>query len=261
MPLRLAVFDFDQTLSCAHVYYALAHGQRVGSIATPQPFALTERGQLVRLAQLDELPEFRRYGGFALTAFGGPERVATLKMLFQDLHANGVDCIVCSRGMVGPIRRCLFQVGLLECFSNVYANVGGSTHVTPFDRSLPQGAEGGDARFLGTSTNAGWGSKAQLIRRLMQERRIPGTDAVFIDDDPNEIRGCLGLCQTIQVAPPEGIQESQLAQLRALLPSQAASPNGERLPIGRTKGYLAQASRSASLKNEGCSSFISCTVQ
>jgi len=57
MPLQVAVFDFDLTLSACHLYYSLSGGD--GGIQVPPPHAETEKGQLARLLELDASPDFR----------------------------------------------------------------------------------------------------------------------------------------------------------------------------------------------------------
>jgi len=214
MPTRLAVFDFDRTLSCCHVFAALSGGD--GGLPVPPPYARTERGQLARLAELDALPEYRTLGGFALAAFGGPERVAQLRALLDDLHAAGVECVICSKGFVGPLRRCLEQVGLLRHFTQVFGNTGGAGP-TEYDASVPPQALAGSARLLGTPANTGWGSKPQLVAKCLRERGLQGRDAVFIDDTPSEVAGVQSVCATIQVHPPRGMGAREFELLRRWL--------------------------------------------
>lgn len=203
------------------MYYALSGGD--GGILVPAPHARTEVGQLVRVAELDALPEFRTQGGFAMAAFGGPGRVSELQALLEDLRGAGVDCVVCSRGLVGPIRRCLDKVSLLGYFSQVYANIGGA-NPTDFDRRAQRAGPGSEARYMGSAANSGWGSKAHLVARCLREKGLRGDDAIFVDDTPAEIANVRGTCATIQVDPPHGMGERELALLRRLLP--AGRPGG-----------------------------------
>lgn len=220
--LKLAVFDFDQTLSACHVYYALSGGD--GGLPVPPPYARSERGQLARIAELDGLPEFASCGGFSAVAFGGQDRIAKLQSVFEELRAAGVECIVCSRGLVGPIRRCLDQVGLLWYFKEVYANAGPGDDGTEYDLRLPPGFPSGtDARFLGSSVNTGWGSKGRLVARLLRERGLSQHEAVFVDDTASEIDNVRGVCHTIHVQPPQGMGPRDFDQLRRLL---ATNPGG-----------------------------------
>jgi len=215
MPLKLAIFDFDQTLSTCHVYYALSGGD--GGVWVPPPYARTESGQLARLAELDDQPEFVAQGGFAYSAFGGTERVEQLKTFMEELRSSGVECIVCSRGLVGPIQRCLDKVGLLGFFKQIFANVGNGTNPTEYDLHLPLGAPGADARYLGGAANSGWGSKRSLIAKCLLERGLQSNEAVFVDDTPLEVDSARGTCAIVQVQPPAGMGLREFELLRQLM--------------------------------------------
>ncbi|CAE8706199.1 unnamed protein product, partial [Polarella glacialis] len=115
MPVRLAIFDFDCTLSAFHIYNALAGGTEGWQL--PPPHARTEAGQLALISELDQKPELQQHGGFATAAFGGSARVAQIASLLDQLARAGVECIICSRGLVGPVRKCLDQLRLLHYFS------------------------------------------------------------------------------------------------------------------------------------------------
>eukprot|EP00435_Cladocopium_sp_Y103_P071563 s737_g37.t2 len=171
MPLRLVVFDFvrdsgkaicdrlqtaatlpeplwfdaDQTLSVVHVYNSIAGGREVWQL--PAPHACSEAGQLARIVSLDRHPQLQQQGGFAMAAFGGAERVQRLAGMLEQLRQAGVECIICSRGLVGPIQKLLDQLGLLRYFSEVYGNIGDAygqmRHVdgVKCDRALLEAAE------------------------------------------------------------------------------------------------------------------------
>lgn len=235
MTLQLVVFDFDLTLSSVHIFNAVAG---MGALqkadrcepsiaeipfATP-PFAKTERGQLARLAEMDARPEFQALVGFALAAFGGRGRVGQLNSLLTELRQRGVECIICTRGLVGPVRRCLEQLGMLGFFTKVYGNIGAHYGTTEYDVRLSASAIGSDSRFLGGLELAGWGSKQQLVARCLQERGLSGCDAVFIDDDPLEVRRVHHTCFTIQVESPSGMSQREIDVVRATVFGQQASP-------------------------------------
>mmetsp|Transcript_134908 Transcript_134908/g.419204 ORF Transcript_134908/g.419204 Transcript_134908/m.419204 type:complete len:302 (+) Transcript_134908:88-993(+) len=216
MPLRLAVFDFDQTLTTVHLFNALAGDEP--SWRLPPPHATTESGQLVRLSELEALPEFRSQGGLALAAFGGSERVSSLHGLLRQLTSAGVECIICSKGLVGPVRKCLDHVGLLAFFSKVYANVGGAYGSLLYDRQLPPGAVGQDSRYLGSPDLADWqNNKQALISRCLRERGLHGSEAVFVDDQPSEVESLRNVCPTVHVQSQRGIGPRELELLRSLL--------------------------------------------
>jgi hypothetical protein len=118
--LKLAVFDFDSTLSAFHVFASLAgcttyEGNR--KLEVPPPYARSERGQLLRLRALDADANWGP-GGFALKAFGGPSRVAQIGHMLKELRDHNVECVILSNGMEGPIRECLRQLNLLPLFQS-----------------------------------------------------------------------------------------------------------------------------------------------
>jgi len=214
MFLRLAVFDFDLTLSSVHVFNTLAGGNVSHGFAIPPPYAKTERGQLALLADIDARPEYRSQGGFALGSFGGEERVGHIAALLDEFGRTGIECIICTRGLVGPVRKCLEKLGLTRYFTKVYGNIGATYGATEYDLRLPP-ASGNDSRFLGGPELAGWGSKQQLISRCMRERNLSASDALFIDDDPSEVKSLLGVCVTVQVQSTRGIAQWEFDSLRA----------------------------------------------
>jgi len=197
------------------------------------------------LVELDSLPEFAARGGFAWTAFGGPERVSQLGALLEELRLAGTECLVCSRGLVGPVRRCLDKVGLLGHFTQVFANIGGasssaSVDATDFDRRVaaePTWLPEVEAQHLGSPADGAWGSKAQLMSRLLRERGLQGGEAVLIDDTASEVESARAICRTIQVQPPQGMGPRESPQgmgprefelLRRLLAGSPCSGPGPR---------------------------------
>jgi len=233
--LRLAVFDFDQTLSTCHLFHALVGGADGGGLRLPPPFAGTERGQLARLAELDELPEHRDTG-FAVVVFGGHERLAQLTSFLEELRHADVECVVCSRGIAAAIRRTLDRVGLLNYFSQVIARVT-TTQPTEYDSSLPRHLPAmEDLRYLSTPSSPRCGaSKGRIVSQLLRERGVDRSEAVFLDDTQAEIRNVQPVCHAIQVQPPGararglGLREFDLVRQLAGLPAPQA-PAPEHLP-------------------------------
>mmetsp|Transcript_40949 Transcript_40949/g.67812 ORF Transcript_40949/g.67812 Transcript_40949/m.67812 type:complete len:527 (-) Transcript_40949:44-1624(-) len=224
MPLRLVIFDFDLTLSTIHLFHALAGTARVPLQAPP--YAKTEWGQLARLLELDDSPQYQGQGGFSVAVLGGLERVATLQALLADLRAAGVEAIVCTRGFIGPVRKCLEFAGLLHFFSQVYGNIGDLNGTTDYDVSIPISILGADAHHLGAverSMEEAGRSKQKVVSRCLQERGLGPTDAVFVDDTWEEISNMQGTCLTIQVQPPHGIGQREITLLRGLLAGGASA--------------------------------------
>eukprot|EP00405_Crypthecodinium_cohnii_P053784 CAMPEP_0206602202 /NCGR_PEP_ID=MMETSP0325_2-20121206/47218_1 /ASSEMBLY_ACC=CAM_ASM_000347 /TAXON_ID=2866 /ORGANISM="Crypthecodinium cohnii, Strain Seligo" /LENGTH=553 /DNA_ID=CAMNT_0054114587 /DNA_START=139 /DNA_END=1797 /DNA_ORIENTATION=+ len=219
--LKLAVFDFDQTLSSCHLFHTLAGGD--GGIEVGPPFARTEAGQIAKLVELESDPQWEEQGGFNAAAFGGAQRVSELKMLLQELRASNVECVVCSRGLVGPIRRTLDKVGLLQCFTHIFANPSGP-NTTEYDVAKTEEGIGEDATYLAGEGYSRWGQvKGKLIAKLMKEKSVVHDEVVFVDDTLQEIQGAQGLCWLINVQPPTGsarpvgMREREYTLLRRLL--------------------------------------------
>jgi len=217
MPLRAAFFDFDLTLSTIHVFNSLSSG----ASSVPPPYAKTERGQLARIAELDQTPQYRGQGGFAMVIFGGPGRVQQLQQMLSQARASGVQCFVCTKGLVGPVRKCLDQVGLLQFFSKVYGNIGDTYGATDYDRSatvLPA-----DARFMGTPDSALVGSKQQLIGNYMRQYGLQPSECVFLDDTPDEVKSLQGVCATIQVNP-QGLSQKEFTEFGRMAAAAPLAP-------------------------------------
>lgn len=228
MPLQLAVFDYDLTLTTHHMFYALSGGE--SALHVPPPHARTERGQLARLLELDRQPGYQSQGGFAQIVFGTPDRVNMLRQVLEELRGQGVACVICSKSLVAPLQMCLDRVGLRAYFSAVFANVGEVYGATDYDQIFANAPQrlGQDARYLGNPSNAGWGSKRELVQRLMAERHLGYGDAVFVDDTEAEVRTVESLCTTIHVQA-HGIGAKECTLLRQLaygLRQPAQQPSG-----------------------------------
>jgi len=217
MPLQVAVFDFDLTLSACHLYYSLSGGD--GGIQVPPPHAETEKGQLARLLELDASPDFRSQGGFALVAFGGQPRIDQLRGLLDELNAAGVECLVCSKGLVGPIQWCLEQTGLTRHFTRVIANIGGAYGGTAYDKQVHSAAIPVAHLLGGTDADlAKFGSKQKFVAQILRDRRLQPNDVVFVDDTATEITNMQGVCLTVHVTTPRGMGSAECDLLRRMLP-------------------------------------------
>jgi len=194
MPVRTVVFDFDQTLSVAHVFNFLA-------VETP-PLATTERGQLARITELDQTQQFRSQGGFATAMMGGASRIAQLSDMLSLLRSSRVECMVCTRGLVGPVRKILHQIGLLSYFSGTYGNTGETYGHCDYDLTADPGQ---DICFIGGPECQIPASKQEFVQTYMIQRRLSFDDVLFIDDTMSEITMMEDTCQTIHVASKGGM--------------------------------------------------------
>lgn len=228
----LVVFDFDQTLSVVHVYKLLrgAGPQGPDRLCVPASMiARTELGQLRLAEELDGAAPFADLGGFALSVLGGARRVAWLKGVLQELRQQGLDLIVCSRGLLAVVRRCLSDVGLLSLFTRIYARVGEEYGVTNYDefacQSPPSAAE---LKLLGTAADGWWKRKVDVINIQRKQMGLSKDDVILIDDDVREIAGAKDACRTVLVREAGGITADDFEELWA---SVAGAQRREK-PIG-----------------------------
>lgn len=236
--VRLIIFDFDQTLSCVHVFKSLAgwaernRKQEQGLLRVPRPFASTERGQLQRIFELNSVEPFRTEGGFARVAFGGENRVAELRRFLCSLSAGGTEMMICTKGLVGAAKKCLSDLRLLEFFSEVYGNIGGDAYgSTDYDKAVAGSEPTAEERgFLGTRESAGWRSKADLITRMLSSRRLGREQVVLVEDDAEEIRKAAPVCRTHFVRDGGGLQGEDLLALRRMVGGEGSKGRPPRQP-------------------------------
>jgi len=217
--VRIIIFDFDQTLSCVHVFKSLAgwgegRSQQRGLLRVPRPFACTERGQVRRIEELNRTEPFHAEG-FARVAFGGEQRVEELRRFLSMLANRGVELIICTKGLVGAAKKCLSDLRLLDFFSEVYGNVGGDAYGdTGYDRAAARAElSPEESALLGSSLSGSWRTKTELIGRLLVQRRLRPQQAVLVEDDPEEIRKASTVCRTHWVREAEGMILEDFAAL------------------------------------------------
>lgn len=235
--LKLVFFDFDCTLTVSHVFASLAGiSHKSTPLCVPEPHAKTERGQLAKLVELDTTwgP-----GTFALAAFGGQERVQEIRSVLELLWSQGVDCFVCSRGFLGPLRKCLHQVDLLQFFTQTY----GRRDVPPSNASdeamSTSELVGEEEKFMGTAEMELGSSKADIIRRCLQKRGLRCAQAILVDDDLEEIKSVFGTCMTIHVRNSKGMGKPEFQMLQRLL---NVGKDCSRTPSGVSTPTRSQAS-------------------
>jgi hypothetical protein len=223
MPLKLAVFDFDLTLSAVHLFHTLA-----GTLPVPYghpfaPYALSERGQFARIIELEGVA-YRACGGFSKVIMGGTERIAMLRRFLAELTAAGIECMICTRGLIGPVKKCLDLTGLLQYFSVVWGNIGDINGATSYDERLQLKLADADERLLGrdeVSLASHGCSKQKVVAHCLRERGLGPLDVVFLDDTLKEVRQLQGTCATIHVSPDlqpsRGLGASEMNQIRKLI--------------------------------------------
>jgi hypothetical protein len=209
--LKLAVFDFDSTLTTFHVFASLAGCATTPDnkkLEVPPPYARSERGQMSRLCALDADIKWGP-GVFAFEAFGGPDRVAQLHDMLRELREQNVECVVLSKGMEATIMKCLKQVKLSMYFTDVVGNTGCSMGAEDFDTKLKYSED-----IPGAQTVV---DKSENLRTLMVDRRLHGSQAVLIDDEASTIETARSTCRTIHVDSGSGIQEKEIQLVRDML--------------------------------------------
>lgn len=216
--LKLIVFDFDQTLSVIHVFKTLAGWSRE-RFQVPQPHACTERGQVRRIMELSQIEPFRsERGGFASVAFGGEARVEQIRDLLERLQARDVNLVICTKGLVGAVRKCLSDLNLLNFFSQVYGNVGDNYGETSFDKELMRSRPSSkELQFISSPENAAWRSKDKLVHQLAHRAGLSRDQAMLVEDDAEEIRRAAPVCRTLWVKEAAGITSRHIAALLQLV--------------------------------------------
>lgn len=228
--VRLFVFDFDQTLSVYHVFKSLAGwpGQDP-KFVVPPPHASSELGQALRVEELSAR-EFREAGGFAAAAFGGPKRVAEVREMLKGLEVQGVEAVVCTKGLVGAVKKCLSDLELLSHFREVYGRTGDKYGITDYDRKAaakvtetqmkPDGEKDSAhmqlLELIGQAQQDGWSTKEGLVASLMQQRGLQRHEAILVEDDPNETRAAAKVCRTMLVRAARGMTSQDMAKILEL---------------------------------------------
>jgi len=170
----------------------------------PTPYASTELGQIRRIEELDR-NEFSRES-FVVAAFGGEARVQEVREHLQLLHARGTQLVICSKGLIGPVRRCLTQLNMLHFFSHIYGNIGSNYGETPYDKeTLQREPTPKEREFLGSPEMAGWRAKERVIARLMNKMGLVSEQVILCEDDPAEIRRASSHCRTLHVKEASGL--------------------------------------------------------
>jgi hypothetical protein len=224
---RHVFFDFDQTISVIHVFKQVA-GWEPG--VTP-PHALSERGQIHRIEELCNAgkwspanqttgtPAFQLPTGtptkccsgssWTAAVLGGAERVGRLHAFFSKLKEAGVKMTIITKGNVGACRCLLAQENLLTMFERVFGMVGETYGLSQYDKEHLEPSE-----YEGTADEHELlGTKAELIRLLMQSEGLTESQAVLVEDDRAEIASVQGICKSVLVASRRGIGDAEMASI------------------------------------------------
>jgi hypothetical protein len=131
---------------------------------------------------------------FFVDAFGGEERISRLKRHFVRLTQTGVKCSIVSYGYTSVIKESLERVGLIDFFE-ADAIYGQDSEVM--------------RRFRG--------AKHEVISEEMRLRHISYEEAIFVDDDQENIKACAEAktCRTLHVHEEDGLTEENMVFLEA----------------------------------------------
>ncbi|CAE8699444.1 unnamed protein product [Polarella glacialis] len=216
---RIIFFDFDRTLTVIHVFKSLAGWVdsqvcmlTAMGIMVPRPHALTERGQLRRLAELGP--------AWTEQAFGGSHRITVLGELLEGLTSKGFSVMLITRGYIGVARHCLADAGLLGHFERVYGNVGAAYgERTDYDLEAAErhALDPALEDFLGRWDDGQWDSKNQLISSYMQTRKLGFKDIIFVDDDIDEIKVLKHAVSTVHVTGNGGMSAVDVQKILEML--------------------------------------------
>eukprot|EP00930_Biecheleria_cincta_P050074 TRINITY_DN35254_c0_g1_i1.p1 TRINITY_DN35254_c0_g1~~TRINITY_DN35254_c0_g1_i1.p1 ORF type:complete len:385 (+),score=71.13 TRINITY_DN35254_c0_g1_i1:70-1224(+) len=191
--IKLIVFELDDVLTTFNVLQANA-GWGEYAKASPPPYAVTELGQMRRMAHLSQT-SLNSAGGFSLVHFGSAQRVGQLRLLLQLLKQRDVELVVCTDSFVGVARMCLAELGLLEFFSAVYGRIGNPHGQTDYDNELSAPASAEEIPLLGSEEDVAEGfgkiGKVAKLRDLKAKRHLHKAQIVVIDSDPQIVEECV----------------------------------------------------------------------
>ncbi|KAF4679951.1 hypothetical protein FOZ60_014293, partial [Perkinsus olseni] len=213
--LKMAMFDFDQTIAVFNVFTALTEYPRTQVKVSP-PYATNERGQMHRIQQLDEeggwhydsqtgnlvkesvADDHQEKFSWSIASLGGAARVETLRSFFRTLSEDKhVTLAIITRGNIGCVQLVLHNCGLLKYFTGgVFGNIGDRYGATEFDLSFNNDVS--LSSLEGDEDHASWSRKTDVIRRLMGDKYEPN-EAVFVEDDIKELRAAAKLCRGVYV--------------------------------------------------------------
>jgi FMN phosphatase YigB (HAD superfamily) len=232
-PVKHIFFDFDKTISRVHVFLVLAGWEESGA----PPYALTERGQISKMRQLNSAGPYwsynEKFGGIVPTncngerwtqaALGGGARIKVLRKLFADLRDQGVVMTIITKGYVGAVRTLLTEEGLIDNFDMVIGNIANSYGTNEYDLLQEE-----RSKLEGSADDKLKVQKNEFIWTLMQREGLAPSQVVLVEDDPNEIAS-LGnplICETVYVRQQQGMMAAEFDELRRL--AKVPGPKEER---------------------------------
>lgn len=217
--LRVVIFDFDHTLAVGDIHKALAGADQAGAFCVLKPHSKSELGQITRIAELDRTENLRAKGGFATVVLGGRQRVARIVQLCQDLRSTEppTSLLVCTNGLVGPVKKVLGDLDLLRHFDGFYGNIGTEFGETPYDRGVAAVPTGQYTRdMMGQAHEALVGPIISSISKVMSQHCLRQEEVVFVGHELEQIQRSSNVCQTLWVQNANGMDEEHFNTLREL---------------------------------------------
>jgi phosphoglycolate phosphatase-like HAD superfamily hydrolase len=228
---KIIFFDFDNTTTKIHVFAQL------------QDFAVTERGQIRKLEELNQSEQnwvFNDQAGFSArvevktgsdrlhwstAALGGPDGVKDLRNFYKALKAEGVPIFIITKGFVGAVRKTLEAENLLEYVEKVIGFTGlypGRTE-TDFDKNS---VERPDCAGKSDSDLTRYRSKADFIQKELERRGLTAEQAILVEDDPEEVKSVEEatpkICRGKLIRERKGMTRPDMKELLEMVGSEAS---------------------------------------
>jgi phosphoglycolate phosphatase-like HAD superfamily hydrolase len=156
-----------------------------------------------------------------LAALGGPTRIEALRALFADLRGQGAVLTIVTLGYVGVVKTLLTEVGLLHHFDRVIGQIGNNYGVEEYDLlGHPQ------SNLEGNPTNELRVRKAAFVEAILQREGLSPSQAVLVEDDPNEAASVVhpGICGAVTVKDQSGMMAEEMDSLLSLARLEPGTP-------------------------------------
>jgi phosphoglycolate phosphatase-like HAD superfamily hydrolase len=179
--------------------------------------------QMRRMDDLDGLDKYRD-NGFVMHMIGGQKRLDLLKMYFQKFKQQNASLFVCTRGFIGPVKKALRKLDLLQYFDEVYGNMDQRELGWWKEEHAQDGRAKEDEEFRtprdenGQSPLMDWKKKTEVLKILMDDQGLQYCEMVFVDDDKNNINLAneAKRCVTMWIKAAKGVTEDDLKKLDKL---------------------------------------------
>merc|ERR1712232_1245544 len=147
-----------------------------------------------------------------------------------------VDMLICTKGLVGVVRKLLQDLRLLHFFEDVFGNIGSGYGETesPYDQGTEPPQSHG---LLGELAQAQWNTKKSLIHSLLKRRQLLKEECCLVEDDPDEISDAQDTCRTVFVEAQKGMVPAHFEALQSMIRI-GGNTNGESLPAAQSSAAV-----------------------